>query len=97
LKLGAKRREERGSWVLAGTSLKFLVKWNEWVTVRNEEGAIYTLSRNLTIQIYVGTANVDLGTADLYRKYCSYKVKVTTQRPTSGLLTYVGTADRRDY
>jgi hypothetical protein len=77
LKLGAKRREERGSWVLGGTSLKFLVEWNEWAKVRNEGRAIYTLSRNLTVQIYVGTTDVDLGTADLYRKHYSYKVKVT--------------------
>jgi hypothetical protein len=38
---------------------------NKWVTVRSEERAIYTCSRNLTIQIYVGTANTDLGTSDL--------------------------------
>jgi hypothetical protein len=73
-----------------------MVKWNEWEMVRNEEGAIYTCIRNLTVQIYVGTADVDLGTADLYRKHCSYKVKVTVRRPTSGLPTYVGTADRWD-
>jgi hypothetical protein len=58
-----------------------------WERVRNEEGAIYTCSRNLTIQIYVGTADVDLETTDLYRKHCSYKVKVTPRRPTSGLQT----------
>jgi hypothetical protein len=39
---------------------------NEWVTVRSEERVIYTHSRNLTIQIYVGTADVDLGTSDIY-------------------------------
>jgi nicotinic acid mononucleotide adenylyltransferase len=65
-----KRREERGFWVLGGTSLKFLVEWNKWATIRSEGRAIYTLSKNLTVQIYVGTA-------DLYRKHCSYKVKVT--------------------
>jgi hypothetical protein len=48
-----------------------------FVTVRSEERAIYTCSRNLTVQIYVGTADVDLRTADLYRKHCSNKVKVT--------------------
>jgi hypothetical protein len=42
-----------------------LVEWNEWATVRNEGRAIYTLCRNLTVQIYVGTADVDLGTAGL--------------------------------
>jgi hypothetical protein len=38
---------------------------NELVTVRSEEIAIYTHSRNLTVQIYVDTADVDLGTSDL--------------------------------
>jgi hypothetical protein len=70
-----------------------LVEWNEFITVRSEERAIYTYSRNLTVQIYVGTADVDLGTTDLYRKHCSYKVKVTARRPTSGLPTYVRIAD----
>jgi hypothetical protein len=65
LKLGAKRREERGFWVLGGTSLKFGVEWNEWATVRNEGRAIYTLSRNLTVQIYVGSSDADLGTSDV--------------------------------
>jgi hypothetical protein len=38
---------------------------NEWVTVRSEGRAIYTLSLNPTVQIYVGTADTDLGTSDL--------------------------------
>jgi hypothetical protein len=38
---------------------------NEWVTVRSEERAIYTRSRNLPVQIYVGTVDADLGTSDL--------------------------------
>jgi hypothetical protein len=33
--------------------------------VRREERAIYTHSRNLTVQIYVGTFDADLGTFDL--------------------------------
>jgi hypothetical protein len=33
--------------------------------VRNEESDIYTPRQNLTVQIYVGTADVDLGTADV--------------------------------
>jgi hypothetical protein len=48
---------------------------NESVTVRSEESAIYTRGRNLIVQIYVGTANVDLETADVNRKHCSRKVK----------------------
>jgi hypothetical protein len=39
---------------------------NEWVIVRSEERVIYTYSRNLTVQVYVGTADVDLGTSDIY-------------------------------
>jgi hypothetical protein len=71
---------------------------NECLTVRSEESAIYTRSRNPTVQIYVGTSDVDLGTSDVERKYCSRKVKNTTQRQrrdfrlTSELLT-VGTSD----
>jgi hypothetical protein len=33
--------------------------------VRREERAIYTHSRNLTVQIYVGTFDADLGTFNL--------------------------------
>jgi uncharacterized protein YpmS len=39
---------------------------NEWVTVRSEERIIYTHSRNLTVQIYVRTADVDLRTSNIY-------------------------------
>jgi hypothetical protein len=39
---------------------------NEWLTVRSEQMVIYTHSRNLTVQIYVRTANIDLGTSDIY-------------------------------
>jgi hypothetical protein len=56
--------------------------------VRSEESAIYTRSRNLTIQIYVGTPDVDLGTSDVWRKHYSSKTKVRAQqRPTLGLPT----------
>ena len=48
---------------------------NESVTVTSEERAIYTLSRNLTIQIYVRSFDADLGTSDVNRKYCSYRVR----------------------
>ena len=44
---------------------------NESITVRSEERAIYTHSRNLTVQIYVRSSDVDLWTFDLYRKQCS--------------------------
>ena len=44
---------------------------NESVTVRSEERAIYTLSRNLTVQIYIGSSDADLGTSDVNREYCS--------------------------
>jgi hypothetical protein len=69
---------------------------NELVPVRSEESAIYTSSRNLTVQFYVRTADVDLGIAGIYRKHCLCKVKYTARRPTSGVLTYVRTSDRRD-
>ena len=39
--------------------------------VRSEERGIYTPSENLTVQIYVGSFDVDLGTSDVNRKYCS--------------------------
>ena len=38
---------------------------NESVTVRSEERGIYTLNRNLTVQIYVGSSDTDLGTSDV--------------------------------
>jgi hypothetical protein len=44
---------------------------NEWIKVRREEGAIYTHSKNLTVQIYVESSDADLRTFDLYRKHCS--------------------------
>ena len=48
---------------------------NESITVRSEERAIYTLSRNLTVQIYVGSFDADLGTSDINRKHCSQRVR----------------------
>jgi len=48
---------------------------NESVTVRSEERAIYTLSRNLTIQIYVESSDADLRTSDLNKKHCSHRVR----------------------
>ena len=44
---------------------------NESITVRSEERAIYTLSRNLTVQIYVGSSDAYFGTSDVNRKHCS--------------------------
>ena len=80
---------------------------NESVTVRSEERAIYTLSRNLTIQIYVESSDADLRTSDLNKKHCSHRVRsprmqVNVETPDkhrdfrrSELLTYVGTSDMR--
>ena len=48
---------------------------NESVTVRSEGRGIYTPSRNLTVQIYVGSSDVDLGTSDINRKNCSHRVR----------------------
>ena len=36
---------------------------NEWVTVRREERAIYTHSRNPIVQTEVGSSDVDPGTS----------------------------------
>ena len=75
--------------------------------VRSEERAIYTLSRNLTVQIYIGSSDADLGTSDLKRKHYSHKVRnlheqVNVGTPDKrrdfrllGLPTYVGTSDGR--
>ena len=38
---------------------------NESVTVRSEERAIYTFSRNLTVQIYVGSSEICVGTSNV--------------------------------
>ena len=48
---------------------------NESVTVRSEERAIYTLSKNLTVQIYARSSDADLGTSDVNRKHCSHRVR----------------------
>ena len=80
---------------------------NEWVTVRREERAIYTHSRNLIIQIYVGSSDADLGTSDINRMDCSHRVRSPRVQVNVGtlgkrrdfrwseLLTYVGTSDVR--
>ena len=43
--------------------------------VRSEEWGIYTPSANLTVKIYVGSSDVDLGTSDVNRKNCSHRVR----------------------
>ena len=68
---------------------------NESITVRSEERAIYTHSRNLTIQIYVESSDSDLGTSDLNRKHYSRMVKVRTSKSMSELPTNIGTSDVR--
>ena len=72
--------------------------------VRSEERGIYTPSENLTIQIYVGSFDADLGTFDVNRKHCSHRVRsprmqVNVETPDkhrdfrrSELLTYVGSS-----
>ena len=73
--------------------------------VRSEESGIYTPSENLTIQIYVGSFDIDLGTSDVNRKHCSHRVRsprvqVNVRTPgkhrdfrQSELPTHVGTFD----
>jgi len=80
---------------------------NGSVPVRSEERAIYTRSRNLTVQIYVGSFDVDLGTFDGNIKHCSHRVRsphvqVNVGTPDkrrdfrqSELPMYVGTSDVR--
>ena len=80
---------------------------NKSITVRSEERAIYTLSKNLTVQIYVGSSDADLRTSDVNRKHCSQRVRsprvqVNVGTPSkrrdfqrSELSTYVGTSDLR--
>ena len=43
----------------------FVAMKNEWATVRREERGIYTPRQNLTVQIYVGSSDADLGTSDV--------------------------------
>ena len=57
---------------------------NESIMVRSEEMAIYTLSRNLTVQIYVRSSNTDLGTSDVNRKHCSRRVRNTHEQVSVG-------------
>ena len=59
---------------------------NESVTVRSEDMAIYTHSRNLTVQIYVGSSDADLRTSDLNRKHCSHRVKSQHEQVNVGTL-----------
>ena len=78
---------------------------NESVTVRSEERAIYTLSRNLTVQIYVGSSDADLRTSDDNRKHCTQRVRSQRVQVSVGTLgkrqdfrwlelsTFVGTSD----
>ena len=75
--------------------------------VRREERAIYTQGRNLTVQIYVGSSDADVGTSDVNRKHCSQwvrspHVQVSVGTPgkhrdfrRSELPTNVGTFDVR--
>ena len=71
---------------------------NESVTVRSEERAIYTLSRNLTVQIYVGSSDTDLGTFDVRRQPTNQqRPRCRDSRHGSGLPT-IGSSDvRRDF
>ena len=65
---------------------------NESVTVTSEEMAIYTLSKNLTVQIYVKSSNADLRTSDVNRKHCSHRVR------SPRVQVNVGTPDKhRDF
>ena len=80
-------------WLLGSCSARSesTVK-NESVTVRSEERNIYTPSENPTVQIYVGSSDVDPGTSDANRKHCTQRVR--SQR----VQVSVGTpSKRRDF
>ena len=65
------RREERGAflaWELLGRVRSAV---NESVMVRSEERGIYNPSENLTVQIYVGSSDADLGTLDVVDRISS--------------------------
>jgi hypothetical protein len=74
-KLGAKGRGERALEWLGAILAECFSQWNEWAMVRMEETGIYTPRQNLTVQIYIGSSDVDLKTSDVRRKHCSRKVK----------------------
>ena len=60
--------------------------------VRSEERAIYTLSRNLTVQIYVRSSDADLGTFDVNKKHYSHRVGSSHVQVNVGTL-----GKRRDF
>ena len=71
---------------------------NNWFTVRSEERAIYTHSRNLTIQIYVGSSDADIRTFDGRSHLASKTLGVGTPDlgwdfRLLGVPTHVGTFD----
>ena len=99
------RGKERGAlvtWELLSTSGSAV---NQSITVRSEERGIYTPSENLTVQIYVGSSDADLGTSDVNRKHCSQRVRsprvqVSVRTPDkrrdfrqSEVPTFVGASD----
>jgi hypothetical protein len=73
---------------------------NEWVTVRREERAIYTYSRNLTVQIYVESSDTDrrdfrpfYKTLFMAQSKVINTAKARTLGETPGLPTFVETPD----
>jgi hypothetical protein len=73
---------------------------NEWVTVRREERAIYTHSRNPTVQIYVESYDTDRRDFRPFYKtlFMAQSKVINTARAgtlggTSGLSTFVETPD----
>ena len=66
---------------------------NESVTVRSEERGIYTQSRNLTVQIYVGSFDADLGTSDVNRNTIRKGSEVRACKSVSELSANIGTFD----
>ena len=52
--------------------------------VRSEERSINTPGENLTVQIYVGSSDVDLGTSDVNRKHCSQRSLELSTKKSKG-------------
>ena len=65
--------------------------------VRSEERGIYTPSENLTVQIYVGSFDADLGTFDVNRNTVHKGTEVRACRSVSELSANVGTSDDRNF
>ena len=70
---------------------------NESITVRSEERAIYTLSRNLTVQIYVESSTQISGLPTLTENIVHTRSEVRTSKSMLELPANVRTFDSRNF